>query len=371
MNIYFRNVPRRVGVARRREAAFQPLWDAESVDDQPLDVEAFVRAINGEPEPISPRELAAFVRAVNGEPEPVDPRSLAAFVAAINGRPDPNQQREFEEFVGLVTGVSEAVWDPTKHPRTNVPPNRAWFAKTGGSGATANTGASPSLFDAIVRRNQEIGRLAGVVTPNMIRANRLAVELESVARLPGEVARAITAGLDTGRKAVVNGFATAVKSAVTLGLSTSQLELIGVTKEDRARGYDTAVAISTASGQVLIAVGTGRITSALSQGGAIARSASGVLIAYDAAGNAVGVVQGTYDAIQNGVTVANGAQIAGGLLGLGANAKSIRDVGRASAARSLAEVDAFVAKCPRTATPTSTPAGGVLLVCCWVYNRLE
>jgi hypothetical protein len=65
--------------------------------------------------------------------------------------------------------------------------------------------------------------------------------------------------------------------------------LIGVTKEDRERGYDTAVAISTASGQVLSAVGTGGITSALSKGGSVARAASGALILYDAAGNAVGL----------------------------------------------------------------------------------
>ncbi|MEX0677015.1 MAG: hypothetical protein WD063_08070 [Pirellulales bacterium] len=76
--------------------------------------------------------------------------------------------------------------------------------------------------------------------------------------------------------------------------------MIGVTKEDRARGYDTAVAISTGSGQVLIAVGTGGIASALSKGGSVARAASGALIACDAAGNAVGVVQGVYDATQNG-----------------------------------------------------------------------
>ena len=125
----------------RREAAFQPLWDAESGDGQPLDVEAFVRTINGEPEPMPAQQLAAFVRAINGEPEPVDPRSLAAFVAAITGRPDPNQQREFEEFVGLVTGVSEGDWDAGKHPRQGGPPNAGWFAaKDGGGGA--GTGAT-------------------------------------------------------------------------------------------------------------------------------------------------------------------------------------------------------------------------------------
>ncbi len=173
----------------------------------------------------------------------------------------------------------------------------------------------------------------------MIRSTRIAAELQSAASLPGEIARAAAAGLGTGGKAVVNGFATAVKNVATLGLSTIELELIGVSKEDRDRGYDTAVSISTASGQVLIAVGTGGMASALSKGGSIARAASGALVAFDAAGNAVGVVQGVYDATQDGVNISNGAKIAGGFLGLGANAKAARDLSRAAAARRLAEVD--------------------------------
>ncbi len=84
------------------------------------------------------------------------------------------------------------------------------------------------------------------------------------------------------------------------------------------------MAISTASGQVLIAVGTGGIASALSKGGSIARAASGAMIAYDAAGNAVGVVQATYDGTKNGWNISNGMQVAGGVLGLGANALAAR-----------------------------------------------
>jgi len=103
-------------------------------------------------------------------------------------------------------------------------------------------------------------------------------------------------------------------------------ELIGVTEEDRNRGYDTAVSIATASGEVLIAVGTGGIASALSKGGTIARTASGALVAFDAAGNAVGVVQGFYDGTHNGWNISNGAKVAGGLLGLGANAVTARGV---------------------------------------------
>ncbi len=211
--------------------------------------------------------------------------------------------------------VQEAQWDPADHPRKGYPPDGGQWVKKGGAGGPSGTETSPSFLDAVIRRNQTIAGLAGVVTPGMIRSNGIATELQAA----GEVARAAAACLRTGRKAVVNGFATAVKSVATLGLSTSQLELIGVTKEDRARGYDTAVSISTASGQVLIAVGTGGMASALSKGGSIVRTASGALLAFDAAGNAVGVVQGLYDATQNGVSVANGTQMAGGLLGLSAN----------------------------------------------------
>jgi hypothetical protein len=196
-----------------------------------------------------------------------------------------------------------------------------------------------------------------VVTPAMIRAGRLAADLESAARLPAEVARAAAAGTLTGSKAVVNGFATAVKDVATLGLSPGQLELIGVTKEDRERGYDTAVSISTASGQVLIAVGTGGMASALAKGGSVARAASGALVAFDAAGNAVGVVKGVYDATQNGVNIANGAQVAGGLLGLSANARSARDLSRAADARHVAEIDEFVKKLPRKNKPSKSIAG--------------
>ncbi len=212
----------------------------------------------------------------------------------------------------------EAQWDPGKHPRRGGAPNAGWFATTGGSGRSARAGGSSSFFDAVIRRNQTVADLTGRQTPGMAQSSRLAADLQSAARLPAEVARAAAAGLGTGGKAVVNASATAVKNVATLGLSTSQLELIGVTKQDRARGYDVAVTIATASGEVLIAVGTAGMATALSKGGSVAKTASGALIAYDAAGNAVGVVQGTYDASKNGVNLASGAQVAAGALGLGA-----------------------------------------------------
>lgn len=214
-------------------------------------------------------------------------------------------------------------WNEVDHPRRGYGPYPgAWVGKGGGGGSSA--GQSPTFLDAVIRRNQAIADLTGVVTPGMLRSTRLATEIQSAARLTADVSAAAAAGLGTGVKANVNGFATAVKDAATLGLNPGQLELIGVTKEDRDRGYDTAAAISTASGQILLAVGTGAISSALSKGGTIARTANKALMVYDIAGNAVGVVQGVYDASQNKLSIANGAQIAGGLLGLGANAIALQ-----------------------------------------------
>jgi hypothetical protein len=233
-------------------------------------------------------------------------------------------QARFERFVEG-SNLQEALWDPSKHPRRGGPPNAGWFATTGGGGGAGGSGGagrSPSFFDAVIQRNRAVADLTGSPTPGMVRSSRLAADLQSAARLPGEITDAAGAGAKTGGKALVNASATAVKNVATLGLSTSQLELIGVTKEDRDRGYDTAVAIATASGEVLIAVGTGGLATALSKGGKVARAASGAMLAYDAAGNAVGVVQGSYDAAQNGVNVRNGAQVAAGALGLGANIKA-------------------------------------------------
>ncbi|HEV3137106.1 MAG TPA: hypothetical protein VGZ26_04365, partial [Pirellulales bacterium] len=296
--------------------------------------------------PLSPRHAAELRALLEADAEAKHERELLEFAAQISTRHEAilrsirfaeaearEKLQSMEDFAETLRAL-EAGWDPIDHPRApkGQPDGGQWVDKDGGGGASG-TERSPSFLDAVIRRNQTIAGLSGVVTPGMIQSNGIATELRSAARLPGEVARwasdvgrAAAAGLGTGGKAVVNGFATAVKSVATLGLNTSQLELIGVTKEDRARGYDTAAAIGTASGQILIAVGTGGITSALSKGGSVARAASGALILYDAAGNAVGVVQGVYDATKNGVSVANGAQVAGGLLGLSANALAAKNL---------------------------------------------
>lgn len=53
----------------------------------------------------------------------------------------------------------------------------------------------------------------------------------------------------------------------------------------------------------------------------MARAVHGALIVHDAAGNAVGVVQGIYDAKTNGVSVSGGANIAANALGLSSHVR--------------------------------------------------
>jgi hypothetical protein len=175
--------------------------------------------------------------------------------------------------------------------------------------------------------------------PAFANVNSRIDEIHDLTTLPEEVAHAAIGGLLTGGKAVINGTATAVKNVVTLGLNSAELELIGVTKEDRANGYNSAVAIATASGQVLIAVGTGGLAGALAKGGRVAKAASGALLVFDAAGNAVGVVQGLADASANGLNLRNGAQIAASAVGLGANGAALKKLLGGGATKTLRPVD--------------------------------
>jgi hypothetical protein len=276
-------------------------------------------------------------------------RELLEWVAPISEKRERELrelQREEAEarqrYTRLIESLElqEAQWDPSKHPRRGGPPNAGWFATTGGSGGGAAAPRLRSTTTASSTSSDEADEL--IVTPRMIQSTGWLGSIREKMRVAGDIAGAFVSGLGTGAKAVVNGLATAARSTVTLGLNTDQLELIGVSKEDRERGYDTAVTISTGSGQVLLAVGTGGMASALAKGGTVARAASGALVAYDSAGNAVGVVQGVYDATQNGVTLANGTQVAAGALGLTANI---------SAAKGLVKP-----RGPAPTTPTTTPS---------------
>jgi hypothetical protein len=195
-------------------------------------------------------------------------QTMEARVCEAWHRADRNAERLF----GLQPERSEAR-PPTRSYQTSAaeilewdPDQRREPKGTSRGGQWASQGGG-DFFDNVIRRNRMVADLTGYASPALIQSSRLAMDLQTAARLPKEVITAAAAGLVTGSKAVVNGSATAVKNVATLGLSSSQLELIGVTQADREGGYDTAVTIATASGQVLIAVGTSGLATALSARG--------------------------------------------------------------------------------------------------------
>ncbi|HEY2895007.1 MAG TPA: hypothetical protein VGJ16_12360 [Pirellulales bacterium] len=313
---------------------------------------------------ISPRYAEELRRVKNAEAAARHDRELLQWAAQISSHAEERlraveraeaAQGGSRDSMGEINSIGDETgnsmtsswldeWQEPDHPRDRI------------GRFTSKGNRRKGFLGSVIGRNQKLGDALGNMTPEMIASSRLAATLHASSRLPGEVAAAAAGGLSTGSKAIVNGSATAVKNVATLGLSSSQLELIGVTKQDRQFGYDSAVKIATASGEVLIAVGTSGLSTALSKGGTVARTASGALVAYDTAGNAVGTVQGAYDALQNGVNLENGLKIAGGALGLAGNAKAARDLRQAASAAELARVEAYIAKCPRTPTPTRTPA---------------
>jgi hypothetical protein len=130
-------------------------------------------------------------------------------------------------------------------------------------------------------------------------------------------------GLPTGGKAVVNGAAQAGVDLLSLGLYQGKVEVIQVTDLDRAYGYDMAAAFGRGGVTILMAVGTGGLQTVLSNGGRIAQAASGALNVFDAAGNLVGVIQGTEDMLQNGISLRGGLRVAASGLGLAGNANPV------------------------------------------------
>jgi hypothetical protein len=113
--------------------------------------------------------------------------------------------RRAEQFYeGYCAGLIE--WNEADHPRQPT------GTSAGGQFAPKGAGGDGGLLGAVIRRNQMVGKLTGVVTPEMVRSSQLALKLQSAAQLPGEVTAAAAAGLKVGGKAVVNGSATAVKN---------------------------------------------------------------------------------------------------------------------------------------------------------------
>jgi hypothetical protein len=148
-------------------------------------------------------------------------------------------------------------------------------------------------------------------------APRWAREMAAEIRLGIGTLEGLGRGLKTSGKVLVNSTATAVRTTVTLGLVDGEVQVLRVSDEDRANGYDAASTTMRFSVDLLIAAGTGGLGKILSNGGKFAHQAGKGLILFDGAGNVVGVVKGAADAPNNGVNFGNGTRIVAGALGVG------------------------------------------------------
>ena len=152
------------------------------------------------------------------------------------------------------------------------------------------------------------------------------VDMESASGV--QIAGAFGGGLQTGGKAVVNGTASAAVNTLTLGMVDKNIEVITVTAEDRAIGYDAAAGSAKFGATVLIStLGPGAVTNvAKGFGGAQAVCTTGkVLAGLDAVHNSVDVGKGVADIRENGFTVSNVLQVGGGALGLVGNVSTIKN----------------------------------------------
>jgi hypothetical protein len=179
-----------------------------------------------------------------------------------------------------------------------------------------------SIGSSVTYAAQKVDQAVGVVA--MAALTGQVVDMESASGV--QIAGAFGGGLQTGGKAVVNGTASAAVNTLTLGMVDKNIEVITVTAEDRAIGYDTAAGSAKFGATVLIStLGPGAVTNvAKGFGGARAVCTTGkVLAGLDAAANSVNVGKGVADMRQNGLTFGNALQVGGGLMGLAGNANTI------------------------------------------------
>jgi hypothetical protein len=133
-----------------------------------------------------------------------------------------------------------------------------------------------------------------------------------VARVEG-----FSSGAKTGLKANVNAISDTVVSTVTLG----QLEtrpLWAVTDEDISNRYNASYMFARVGWETLAGVGTAGLAN-VKRGATALRVAGKVARLYDAAGNAMNVVGGVSDVLDQGITWQNSTEILSGAIGLRAN----------------------------------------------------
>jgi hypothetical protein len=152
-------------------------------------------------------------------------------------------------------------------------------------------------------------------------------DLSLMTRHPWATIQGAVGGFATSGKVLVNGTLSTLKSTATLGLATSPVEILSVSEEDRANGYDTSFAIFRASQELLVGSGTGKLA-AVKYSGHLGQVARGAYY-WDAAQNVTSMTRGAYGVtLGEGWTAENSLNLAGGMLGISGNV-----IGRTSPTR--------------------------------------
>lgn len=136
-------------------------------------------------------------------------------------------------------------------------------------------------------------------------------------RYPGAAMSGAMRGAKTSGKVFVNGSLTTVKSFGTLGFADSPVELIAVTEEDRANGYDLSFSILRVSEELALGALTGKL--ATTKNSRVPQRIVRGAFAWDMAQNGVSATRGGYGMLSDGVTLYNSIELIGGLAGLGGN----------------------------------------------------
>ncbi len=195
--------------------------------------------------------------------------------------------------------------------------------------AKPRSGACSYLANQAASVGKSLDQAAGVAGTFVLTGGAI-VSMDSASGL--ELAGAAGGGLGTGFKAVGNGAATGVVNTVTLGFHKGAVELFSVTDADRAIGFlEVCLAGFAQTGTELLTgtLGPGA-ASAVAKGTRFASAVGKGVLAFDAAGNAVGVGNGAIDIAENGLTLQNTIQVVASGAGLAGNAAAAKNlIGRA------------------------------------------
>jgi hypothetical protein len=146
-------------------------------------------------------------------------------------------------------------------------------------------------------------------------------DLGLMARYPGATASGLTSGAGTSAKVFVNGTLSSVKSAATLGFAKDPWEVLAVTEDDYANGYQPAFGILRISQELLVGAITGKLATP-DKAGRYSKWGRRAFH-FDMAQNTVSSGRGAYNvAFGEGWTFGNSVELIGGLFGVTGNVLS-------------------------------------------------